>query len=56
MTKQEFEETKKYILNCDVKRTKKISALEALDNIKKYITNHKTQQAHWDAFKVYINN
>lgn len=53
-TLNDFEETKKYILNCDVKRTKKISALEALDNIKKYITNHKTQQAHWDAFKVYI--
>ena len=53
-TLNDFEETKKYILNCDVKRTKKISALEALDNIKKYITNHKTQKAHWDAFKVYI--
>ena len=51
----DIEQTKQYIINLrDIKRTKKISALEALENIKKYIINHNTQESHWNAFKVYI--
>tara|TARA_B100002019_G_C21268011_1_gene600495 strand:- start:391 stop:1644 length:1254 start_codon:yes stop_codon:yes gene_type:complete len=54
-TMNDIEKTKQYIIDLrDVKRTKKISALDALENIKKYITNHRTQESHWDAFKVYI--
>ena len=54
-TLYDIEQTKQYIINLrDIKRTKKISALEALENIKKYIINHNTQESHWNAFKVYI--
>ena len=54
-TMNDIEKTKQYIIDLrDVKRTKKISALDALENINKYITNHRTQESHWDAFKVYI--
>lgn len=54
-TLADIEETARYIaMYKGARSTAKTSALVALENIKKYILNHKTEEQHWDAFKVYI--
>lgn len=54
-TLNDIEETEKYIRQSDSARpTAKISAIGALENIKKYILNNTTSPEHWEAFKVYI--
>jgi MoaA/NifB/PqqE/SkfB family radical SAM enzyme len=56
-TLQDIEETRKYIENFDVSKIRESahrSALQALETIETYITNHRAEKKHWEAFKVYI--
>ncbi len=56
-TLHDIEETRQYIINVDASNMRKgviESALQALENIKTYIINHRAEEKHWEAFKVYI--
>jgi hypothetical protein len=56
-TLHDIEDTQKYIKNLNVANIRESahrSALSALENIKTYITNHRADEKHWEAFKVYI--
>jgi len=56
-TLQDIAETKDFISNfrvSNIRESATRSALQAVENIEKYILNHKTEEKHWEAFKVYI--
>lgn len=56
-TLQDIAETKEYIKTLvapDLKNSTRRSALQSVENIEKYILNHRAEQKHWEAFKVYI--
>ena len=56
-TLQDIAKTKDYISNfrvSNIRESAKTSAVQALKNIETYITNHKAEEKHWEAFKVYI--
>jgi MoaA/NifB/PqqE/SkfB family radical SAM enzyme len=56
-TLKDIEETKEYIKNFDASQIRESayrSALQAVENIETYINNHKSEEKHWEAFKVYI--
>jgi hypothetical protein len=56
-TLKDIEETKEYIRNyhaSKIRESAQRSALLAVENIETYITNHRAEEKHWEAFKVYI--
>lgn len=56
-TLKDIEETKEYIRNyhaSKIQESAQRSALLAVENIEKYILNHRAEEKHWEAFKVYI--
>jgi len=56
-TLKDINDTKDYISNfcvSNIRESAKTSALQAVENIEKYILNHQAEQKHWEAFKVYI--